>query len=38
MSILAVILDIDGLMLDTEPLYKITWQRAGRPPTRVLRV
>jgi HAD superfamily hydrolase (TIGR01509 family) len=29
MSILAVILDMDGLMLDTEPLYKIAWQRAA---------
>ena len=25
----AVILDMDGLMLDTEPLYKSAWQRAA---------
>lgn len=26
----AVIFDMDGLMLDTEPLYKIAWQQAAR--------
>jgi hypothetical protein len=25
----AVIFDMDGLMLDTEPIYKIAWQRAA---------
>lgn len=29
MPIRAVIFDMDGLMLDTEPSYKIAWQRAG---------
>jgi HAD superfamily hydrolase (TIGR01509 family) len=29
MSIRAVIFDMDGLMLDTEPSYKIAWQRAA---------
>lgn len=29
MPIGAVIFDMDGLMLDTEPLYKIAWQRAA---------
>ena len=28
-QIRAVIFDMDGLMLDTEPLYKIAWQRAS---------
>ena len=28
-QIRAVIFDMDGLMLDTEPLYKIAWQRAA---------
>jgi HAD superfamily hydrolase (TIGR01509 family) len=28
-SISAVIFDMDGLMLDTEPLYKAAWQRAA---------
>ena len=34
MPICAVIFDMDGLMLDTEPIYKIAWQRAAiyRPP------
>jgi HAD superfamily hydrolase (TIGR01509 family) len=26
----AVILDMDGLMLDTEPIYRTAWQRASR--------
>jgi beta-phosphoglucomutase-like phosphatase (HAD superfamily) len=30
MRIAALILDLDGLMLDTEPLYKRAWQRAAR--------
>ena len=29
MKIDAVVLDMDGLMLDTEPLYKLAWQRAS---------
>ena len=29
MPICAVIFDMDGLMLDTEPIYKIAWQRAA---------
>lgn len=29
LTISAVIFDMDGLMLDTEPLYKIAWQRAA---------
>ena len=29
MKIDAVIFDMDGLMLDTEPVYKIAWQRAA---------
>jgi HAD superfamily hydrolase (TIGR01509 family) len=29
MPIRAVIFDMDGLMLDTEPIYKIAWQRAA---------
>ena len=27
---LAVILDMDGLMVDTESIYKRTWQQAAR--------
>jgi beta-phosphoglucomutase-like phosphatase (HAD superfamily) len=42
MKVDAVVLDMDGLMLDTEPIYKAAWQRARRgsdtnstiPPTR----
>lgn len=30
MKVDAVIFDMDGLMLDTEPLYKIAWQRAAQ--------
>lgn len=30
MKIRAVVLDMDGLMLDTEPLYKVAWQQASR--------
>jgi HAD superfamily hydrolase (TIGR01509 family) len=29
LSIVAVVFDMDGLMLDTEPLYKRAWQQAG---------
>jgi HAD superfamily hydrolase (TIGR01509 family) len=29
MTIGAVIFDMDGLMLDTEPIYKMAWQRAA---------
>jgi HAD superfamily hydrolase (TIGR01509 family) len=29
LPICAVIFDMDGLMLDTEPVYKIAWQRAA---------
>ncbi len=29
MDIRAVVLDMDGLMLDTEPIYKATWQQAA---------
>ncbi len=29
LSIDSVVLDMDGLMLDTEPLYKIAWQEAA---------
>jgi beta-phosphoglucomutase-like phosphatase (HAD superfamily)/ADP-ribose pyrophosphatase YjhB (NUDIX family) len=30
MNISAIVLDMDGLMLDTEPLYKAAWQQAAR--------
>ena len=30
MTVAAIILDMDGLMVDTEPLYKIAWQQAAR--------
>ena len=30
MTVAAIILDMDGLMVDTEPLYKIAWQAAAR--------
>ncbi len=29
MTVAALILDMDGLMVDTEPLYKTVWQRAS---------
>lgn len=29
MDVKAVVLDMDGLMLDTEPLYKVSWQDAA---------
>ena len=29
MNVAAVLLDMDGLMVDTEPLYKIAWQQAA---------
>ena len=29
MTVAAIILDMDGLMVDTEPLYKIAWQQAS---------
>ena len=29
MKIEAVVLDMDGLMLNTEPVYKAAWQRAS---------
>ncbi len=29
MPVAAIILDMDGLMVDTEPLYKIAWQQAS---------
>src|ERR1700730_12191590 len=29
MPIEAIIFDMDGLMLDTEPLYRIAWKRAS---------
>ncbi len=29
MTVAAIILDMDGLMVDTEPLYKIAWQQAA---------
>jgi beta-phosphoglucomutase-like phosphatase (HAD superfamily) len=30
MKIAAIVFDMDGLMLDTEPLYKAAWQQAAR--------
>ncbi len=29
MNVAAVLLDMDGLMVDTEPLYKVAWQQAA---------
>ena len=29
MTVAALILDMDGLMVDTEPLYKVAWQQAS---------